>query len=74
MKRQNSQKIMRTKSVSKLSSHNSVQREKNPGNQGNQGHTSTKARESIGDKRKSSVIENMLEKKLAVFKKKQGVF
>lgn len=66
MKRQNSHKILRSSSANKLSTHASVQRERNP--------TSGKGNEANFTKKKNTVIENMLEKKLAVFKRKQAVY
>ena len=65
MKRQSSQKMIRSNSVNKLGSLGQVR---------NESKERVNVEKAAFSKKKSTVIENMLEKKLAVFKRKQAVY
>ena len=66
IERQNSHRLLRSSSSRKVVTQKSSQKDRNPG--------SVKGSEGGLGKKKNTVIENMLEKKLAVFKRKQAVY
>ena len=66
MDRQNSHRLLRSSSSKKVVTQLSSHKERHLG--------SVKGSETGLGKKKNTVIENMLEKKLAVFKRKQAVY